>query len=155
SSGYTEHDLVPEGQVKRYKSQRAKVRAQEQVLEAFVATAKIEVARAQARDAARYMMAVRRVATQRVAPAKAASDEGLDPETLMPWGRYLSTPQKIEHPYLNAWFELMSAGGGSDKDAKRAAEDFQKLILDVIAEKTAIIAANEASRRDYKPDPGE
>src|SRR5262249_55077021 len=39
--------------------------------------------------------------------------------------------------------------------ARRIADEFQKLVLDVIAEKRAIFAANEASRRSYLPDPDE
>ena len=37
-------------------------------------------------------------------PAKVAEAAGLDPETFLRWGRYLSAPQKIEHPFLKPWF---------------------------------------------------
>src|SRR5439155_11467655 len=102
-------------------------------------------------------MAVRRVemAKPKLNPAKVAEEEKLDPETLVRWGRYLSAPQKIEHPFLRSWFTLMAAGGGSDEDARRLAAEFQRLVLDVIAEKSAITAANEQTRRGYQPSPGE
>ena len=50
---------------------------------------------------------------------------------------------------------MLAAGGGSDAEAKRIAEEFQKLVLDVIAEKTAVMAANDRAKKTYLPDPGE
>ena len=53
--------LAPEADVKRFRAQQAKVRAQEKTLEAFVAQAQIEVATQLAAQTARYLMAVRKV----------------------------------------------------------------------------------------------
>jgi hypothetical protein len=144
--------------VSRYQSQRAKVKAQEKAIEAFVARARIDVAKALAEQTSHYMMALRKVQLARLDPsevAKVAQEEKLDTETFMRWGRYLSAPRKIEHPFLKPWFAMMSTGGGSDEEARRLADEFQKLVLQVIAEKTAVIAANDNSRRNYKPDPDE
>ena len=122
-----------------------------------MAQTQIDVASRLAAQTARYLMSVRKVmlTTPRPDPGKAAEAAGLDPETFVRWGRYLSAPQKIEHPFLKPWFTLLAAGGGSDTEAKRLAEDFQKLVLDVIAEKIAIRAANERSAKSYLPDPDE
>jgi len=91
----------------------------------------IEVARNQAEQTARSMMAVRKVESASLDPAKVAEEEGLDTETFMKWGIYLSQPQKMEHPFLKQWLSR----GGSDEEAGRIAAEFQKLVLDVIAEK--------------------
>jgi cytochrome c553 len=157
SSGYSENSLAPESEVSRYKAQQAKVKAQENAIKEFMEQTAIDVARTLAGQTARFLMAVRRVeiARPKLNPAKVADEEKLDAETLVRWGRYLSAPQKIEHPFLKPWFALMASGGGSDQEARRVAEEFQSLVLDVIAEKTAIIAANERTRREYKPDPNE
>jgi hypothetical protein len=49
----------------------------------------------------------------------------------------------------------MAKGGGTDAEALKAAEDFRDLVLKVIPEKKAVIAANLEMTRDYKPDPNE
>ena len=157
SSGYAEYPLAPDGDVKRFRAQLAKVRAQEKALEQFVGQAQIEVATRLAGQTARYLLGVRKVmlSKPRPDPARVAEAAGLDPETFLRWGRYLSAPQKIEHPYLKPWFALLASGGGPDAEAKRVAEEFQKLVLEVIAEKVAIRAANERAAKSYIPDPNE
>ena len=157
SSGYSEYNLAPEAEVNRYKTQHAKVKAQEEAIKKFMEGTAIEVARSMAQQTSRFMMAVRRVqfASPRIDPAKVAEEEKLDVETLMRWGRYLSQPKKIEHPFLKTWFNLMAGGGGSDEEAARLAGEFQKLVLDVIEEKAALTAANEEARKTYVPDPSE
>ena len=102
-------------------------------------------------------MAFRKVqlANPRPNPAKVAEEEKLDAETLIRWGQYLIQPRKIEYPFLKPWFDLMASGGGSVEQAERLANEFQKLVLDVIAEKTALIASNDAARRSYTPGPNE
>jgi hypothetical protein len=84
-----------------------------------------------------------------------AEQENLDPDTFFRWIKYLSDPKKIEHPFLKPWFALIARGGGTDEEAQGAAEEFRKLVLDVIDERTALIAATEEQRRSYKPDPHE
>ncbi len=49
----------------------------------------------------------------------------------------------------------MAQGGGSDEDARRMAEEFRNLVLNVMDERTALIEATEQQRRDYNPDPHE
>ena len=49
----------------------------------------------------------------------------------------------------------MARGGGTDGEARKIAEDFRDLVLKVIPEKKAVLAANQAMVRDYKPDPNE
>jgi hypothetical protein len=152
SSGYAEYNLAPNDEVERYQVQRAKVKAQEYAIEQFVTQARIDVAKTLAADTARYMMAVRKVmtSTPRPNPAKVAQEENLDAETLLRWGRYLSAPQKMEHPFLKPWLSA-----ASETEALRLAREFQQLVLDVIAEKSAVIAANQRAVRDYQPDPNE
>jgi mono/diheme cytochrome c family protein len=157
SSGYSEFNLAPEVQVKRYKTQSAAVKAQEMATVEFMEQAKLDVAKALAGQTSRFLMAARRLQLAHPRPdvATLAGEEKLDAETLVRWLIYLSQPQRIEHPFLKPWFHLMESGGGSDEEALRIAADFQKLVLDVFAEKTALIAANEQRRRNYQPDPHE
>jgi cytochrome c553 len=157
SSGYAEIPLAPDPEVKRYRTQHAKVQAQEKALANYVAQTQVEVASRLAAQTAKYLMAFRKVVLSkpRPDPARVAEAEGLDSETFVRWGRYLSAPQKIEHPFLRPWLELLARGGGTDAEAKRTAEEFEKLVLDVIREKIAIRAANDRAAKSYLPDPDE
>src|SRR5262249_6284796 len=84
SSGYAEYPLVSEAEVKRFRTQQAKVRAQEKALEAFVSQSQVDVAARLGAQTSRYLMTVRKVmmTNPRPDPAKTAEAAGLDPETL-------------------------------------------------------------------------
>ena len=157
SSGYHEHNLAPDSEVSRYKQQLAKVKAQEKAVNDTVDQLRIEVARMLAGQIPQYLLAVRKLQFTRpiLDPRKVAEEEKLDADTLFRWIKYLSDPKKIEHPFLKPWFALIARGGGTGEEAQRIAEDFRKLVLDVIDERTALIAATEEQRRSYKPDPHE
>jgi cytochrome c553 len=157
SSGYYEHNLAPESQVTAYKAQLAKVKAQEQAVNDTVDQYRLQVARMLADEIPQYLMAIRKA--QLAQPAldvrKLIEAENLDADLFVRWVKYLSEPKKIEHPFLKPWFALMAQGGGSEEDARRIVDEFRKLVLDVIEERTALIAATEQQRHSYKPDPHE
>jgi hypothetical protein len=153
SSGYYEHNLAPESEVSLYKAQLAKVKAQEKAVDDAVDQLRLEVARRLADEIPQYLIALRKA--QLAQPAldvrKLIEEENLDADTFVRWAKYLSEPKKIEHPFLKPWFALMAQGGGSDEDARRVANDFRKLVLEVINERTALIATTEQLRHSYTP----
>ena len=157
SSGYSEYSLAPQSEIDRYKTRLSRVKDQEEAIKEFVEQANMEVTTTLARQTARFLIAFRKVqlANPRPNPANVAEDEKLDAEILIRWGRYLIQPRKIEYPFLKPWFDLMAGGGGSVEQAERLANEFQKLVLGVIAEKTALVASNDAARRSYTPAPNE
>ena len=77
----------------------------------------------------RYMMAGRRIllSKPKLDVAAVAAEEKLDPATLQRWVKYLGVKER-QHPYLRDWDALM-AHGGSDAEAQRLAEQFQKLVI--------------------------
>jgi mono/diheme cytochrome c family protein len=154
SSGYDEHNLAAESQVSLYKAQLAKVKAQEKAVDDAVEQLRLEVARKLADRIPQYLMALRKLqlANGGLDARKLIDEEKLDADTFVRWATYLSQPKKIEHPYLKPWLALMAQGGGSNEDARRVADDFRKLVLDIIDERTALIAATEQQRHSYKPD---
>ena len=85
---------------------------------------------------------------------KVAETAKLDPEIFRRWFQYLTVAEKL-HPYLKEWDALMANGGGTDAEARRISEEFRDMVLKVIPEKKAVIAANQEMVRDYKPDPNE
>ena len=157
SSGYHEHNLAPDAEVLRYKTQLAQVKAQETAVDEAVNQLRLEVARRLAGQIPQYFMAVRKLQLTRppLDPRQVVEEANLDPETFVRWARYLAEPKKIEYPFLKPWFALIAQGGGTDEEALRLAEEFRKLVLDVIAERTALLGANEQRRRHYQPDPHE
>ncbi|PWU10641.1 MAG: hypothetical protein C5B51_03925, partial [Terriglobia bacterium] len=156
SSGFWEYNLAPQNEVDAYQAQRKKVKAAETALEEYAQACALRVAETLARQIPDYMMAVRKVVLTdpKADLNKRAEAENLDPETFTRWFKYLTAVEKL-HPYLKGWDALMAKGGGNDIEARKIAEDFRDLVLKVIPEKNAVIAANQDMVRDYKPDPNE
>ena len=147
--------MAPEDQVAIGKAYQAKVAAKQVAVGEFMETSVIDVAEAQARQLARYMMAGRRIlqSKAKLDPAAVAAEEQLDSTTLKRWIKYLGVKER-EHPFLREWDALL-AHGGSDAEAQRLAEQFQKLVLEIIVEKREVDAANREMKKHYKPDPNE
>jgi hypothetical protein len=170
NSGFWEYNLAPEKEVEAYQAQRKKVRAAEDALEEYAQTSALRVAETLARQIPEYMMAVRKTVLSEAdlkARAdnnradnhgadlkKAAEAEKLDAEIFERWFKYLTAAEKL-HPYLKGWDALMAKGGGAGAEARKISEDFRDLVLKVIPEKKAVLAANQEMVRDYKPDPNE
>ena len=156
SSGFWEWNLAPDDQVARGKAYQAKVREAQNELTEFLETSVIDVAEALARDTSKYMMAGRkiRLSKTKLDPAAVAAEEKLDPETLRRWVKYLGATERM-HPYLRDWDKLMASGGGTDEEAGRLADEFQKVLLAIIAEKRAAEGSNRELKNHYKPDPNE
>ena len=156
NAGFWEYNLAPEKEVNSYQEQRKKVKAAENALQEFADNSAIRLAETLARQIPEYMMAVRKtvLSDPKADLDKVAEAEHLDPETFKRWFKYLTAAEKL-HPYLKGWDALMAKGGGADAEAKKQAEEFRDLVLKVIAEKMAVIKANQEMTRDYKPDPNE
>ena len=159
SSGYWEDNLAPEKEVQAYQDQRKKVKAAEASLEQYADQSALRVAETLAGEIPHYMMSVRKVAlanpkAQKADLEKVAETEKLDSETLQRWFKYLTATEKL-HPYLKGWDAMMAKGGGTDAEAQKFAEDFRDMVLKVIPERKAVIAANEEMTRNYKPDANE
>ena len=155
ASGYAEYNMAPDDQVARAKAFQEKLRAKQSAITDFMETSVIDVAETFARQTARYMLAGRRIlqSKPKLDPAAIAAEEKLDPMALQRWVKYLGAKER-QHPYLRDWDGLL-ARGGSDAEAQRLAEQFQKLVLTIIAEKRDVEAANRELKNHYKPDPNE
>jgi len=78
-----------------------------------------------------------------------AAAEKLDPEILERWVRYLGNSQR-DHPYLNAWNDLLKNGGPVDA-VKKVADEFQGTVLAIIDEKKSIDERNRVILEQNKP----
>ena len=139
--------LAPDARCQTLPTQHAKVKAAgEGASKHFVAQAQIDVATRLAAQTARYLMAARKVMRRQAKPDPAKRRPRLDPETYLA-GAATSPPAEDRASVSEAVVPLFAVGGGSEAEAQLAA-DFQKLLLDVIAEKTARSAANEERKRN-------
>ena len=73
--------------------------------------------------------------------ARVVDGEKLDFELFDRWLKFLAKPPKF-YPYLTKWQEMVKAGG-TEKEAKKLAEEFQTLLVDVMFEKKEIKDENE------------
>ena len=154
NSGYFEYNLAPPDKVDVYRNHWKQIKSQQAKIEAYVNDASLSVAETLAGQAAGYMMAGRiALFTPRPDLKKLASDMQLDALILERWVKYLAEPEKRQHPYLKAWDALMKSG--SEEAARLAANQFQALLLSVVAAKKVVLADNLERVKSYQPDPNE
>lgn len=141
STEYAEYPLVPESEVMAFKKQQKRLKSHEAALEEFIQTQATQLAEILARKTAQYLAGAWSVlGPQKMDLKKAAEEKGLDLETLERWVQYLEKPRK-EHPYLDRWNDLL-ARGGSAEEARKAAEEFQDVVLATLAEKKEVDEEN-------------
>jgi len=73
--------------------------------------------------------------------ARVVDDQKLDYELFDRWLKFLAKPPKF-YPYLTKWQEMVKAGG-SAKEAKALADEFQALLLDVMFERKEVNDEND------------
>ena len=81
--------------------------------------------------------------------AKVADDEKLDYELFDRWLKFLAKPPKF-YPYLTKWQEMVKSGGTED-EAKKLADEFQALLLDVMFERKEINDENDIIKAKALP----
>ncbi|MBK5291646.1 MAG: PSD1 domain-containing protein [Acidobacteriia bacterium] len=125
SSAYKEYPLVPPDQADAWKKQEETVKAAEKSLHQFLDAQAARLSANFSTQIAAYMTAT-------VEPRRSGK---LNPKVLDRWKKYLAKPEEF-HPYLESWFQ----GNHTTEEAER----FQRLILDIVAEKKII---DEENRR--------
>jgi hypothetical protein len=141
---YKSYPTVPREEVERLEKQEKKVKDLEKNIEEFLKRQSDELAEIMARQTSRYMQA-----SWEILSAHESSEEGksariraaaeardLDQETLTRCVRYLGRPQE-EHPYLLPWRDLRERADTTESEVRKVADDYQDLILSILAEKKA------------------
>jgi hypothetical protein len=154
---YAEYPLVSEDIVAEFKKQQRRIKEQEAAIREFTQTQSTQLAELLARKTSKYMVAAWRVLGPPKSELGKAAEEGkLDQEILERWLKYLGTPQK-NHPYLHSWNGLLASNGTVEK-AKKVAEEFQDLVLAIIAEQKELDEKNlpiikaQAKRKEKAAD---
>ena len=73
--------------------------------------------------------------------AEAAAEEKVDPEMLERWIKFLAKPPK-HYPYLKDW-QAMVKSGGTLEQAQFLADNFQNLVLSVLADAKKLKEEND------------
>lgn len=124
STAYKEYPLVSETAVEDWKRRKKDKDEADKKRNEFVDEQQKRLGEEFAQSIARYMMAT--------TDAKLA--KGLQPKVLERWKKYLAKPEEF-HPYLEKWF--------AGQKTQQTADEFQALILSIVAEKKALDAENK------------
>jgi mono/diheme cytochrome c family protein len=119
----TQVPLAPKDQVDAYNAAKAKADAKQKEIADFVAEQATGLSRILAGQASAYMLA---------ASGVTPIPESLDKEAVDKWKKYLASPDK-DYPFLKAWF-----AAPAPEAKKKAAAEFQSLLLAVDAEKAQV-----------------
>jgi len=149
STSYTEYPLAPEPQVKAYKEHQKKIKDAEDAIKNYLTGQSSQLGEILAHKISRYVAAAWKVlGPLKAGLGQAAYQENLDCDLLERWTAYLSRPHK-DYPYLKDWHSLFSRGG-SYEEAKKTGEEFQQVVLSIIAEKKEIDAENDLRLAPFK-----
>src|SRR5882672_5672258 len=139
---YKEYPLVPKSVVAEYDEQDKKIEKKEKLLDEFLRTESTQLGETLALQASKYMVAAWKVTGEpKEEIPKVVDAEKLDYELFDRWLRFLAKPPRF-YPYLTNWREMVKAGG-SAAQAKKLADEFQTLLLDVMFDKKEIKEEND------------
>jgi cytochrome c553 len=117
-----ESPLAPKDQVESYQAAKTQADTKKKELDDFTQAQAAGLADILSRKTAAYMLDV----------AGESPDITLDAEVRGKWKKYLASPEK-DHPFLTAWFAAKTS-----QDRRKAADDFQALLLQVSAERKVV-----------------
>ncbi|MGH9426287.1 MAG: DUF1549 and DUF1553 domain-containing protein, partial [Terriglobia bacterium] len=148
---YQEVPLAPPSVVAEYKAHQKRIKDQETAIKQFLGAQSSELGEILAHQTSNYLGAAwRMLGPERVDLQKVANEANLDEETLQKWAKYLGTPQK-DHPYLKTWNELLARKGPAE-EAARFADEFQSLVLGILAEKKEVDEDNKILMAQANPE---
>jgi mono/diheme cytochrome c family protein len=147
---YHEYPLAPKSVVEEYGAQEKKIKAKEKLLNEFMETETRQLSETLALQSAKYMRAAWFVLGEpKEDVARIAAREKLDYELFDRWVKFLGKPP-LFYKFLGKWQEMVKAGG-TEEEAKKLADDFQALLLEVMFEAREIKAENDIIKAKALP----
>ena len=130
-----EFPLAPDDAVAAYKKHKKKIDDLSEAIDDFIQKQSIDLGEILATKTSSYMLAAWKV----LSGMKPDPDDKLDREIVERWARYLKDPNR-EHPYLKPWDGLLARGPGKVtlNEVKKLADEFQRFVVPIFAEKKAI-----------------
>ncbi len=142
NSPYHEYPLAPKAEVDEWKALDKRVEQKEKLLQKFLQTESRQLAETLAFSASRYMQSAWKVTGEpKKDMARIVNEDKLDFELFERWIRFLAKPPKF-YPYLKDWQAMIKEGGTAAR-AKKIADQFQKLLLEVMFDKKDVDEENE------------
>jgi hypothetical protein len=142
STTYREYPQVPQSIVDRYTNLEKKLKNKEKLIGEFLQNEGKQLSEVLTLQASKYMQAVWRVTGE---PKEDINDviekNKLDYELMQRWIRFLARPPRY-YPYLKDWQEMIQKGGTAAQ-AKKLADDFQTLLMDVLFERKDLKEQND------------
>ena len=139
---YKEYPLAPKSVVDEYKDQEKKIEKKQKLLREFMETESTQLSQTLALQASTYMVAAWKVTGEPKADLRTVVDDNkLDYELFERWVAFLAKPPKF-YPYLTTWQEMIRRGGTAD-EAKKLADEFQAVLLDVMFQRKEIKEEND------------
>lgn len=142
STTYHEYPQVPKSISSEYDAAEKKIKAKEKLLGEISQTESAGLAETLTLHIAKYMQAVWRVTGEpKDKLAKVVEEEKLDYELLDRFVRFLGKPTTF-YPFLEKWQAMIKRGGTKD-EAKKLAEEFQALVIEIMFERREMKEENE------------
>ena len=142
NTSYHEYPLAPRSIVEEYTLQDKQIEKKEKLLEEFTRIESTQLGQTLALQASKYMAAAWKVLGEpKEDVARVVDAEKFDYELFDRWLKFLAKPPRF-YPYLGKWQEMIKAGG-SAAEAKKLAEEFQALLLEVMFDRNEIKEEND------------
>ncbi|MBA3298120.1 MAG: DUF1549 domain-containing protein, partial [Acidobacteria bacterium] len=150
NTSYTEYPMAPASVVDEYKTLEKKIKDKQKLLDEFSSVESRQLSETLALQASKYMRAAWKVLGEpKEDVANVAAREKLDYELFDRWVKFLVKPPKF-YPNLSRW-QAMVKEGGSDDEAKKLADEFQTVLLEVMFEQLEIKEENDIIRAKALP----
>jgi cytochrome c553 len=147
---YHEYPLAPKAEVEQFKALEKKIEQKQKLLNEFLDTESRQLGETLALQTSKYLQAAWRVTGEPKDPVgRVVDQEKLDYELFDRWIAFLAKPPRF-YPYLKDWQEMIKRGGTAE-EARKLADAFQTLLLDVMFTKKEIDEENEIIRAKALP----
>ncbi len=141
-TSYHEYPQVPKSIVDAFELQDKQIEKKEKLLGEFTKIESTQLGETLALQSSKYMTAAWRVLGEpKDEIAKVVDREKLDYELFDRWLKFLAKPPRF-YPHLTAWQDMIK-GGGSAAEAKKLADEFQALLLDVMFDRKELKEEND------------
>jgi hypothetical protein len=139
---YHEYPLAPKSVVDDYTAEEKKIEKKQDLLDEYLQNESQQLAETLVFQTSKYMQAAWKVTGEPKADKNRTVESAkLDYELFDRWIRFLAKPP-VFYPFLTAWQDLVKRGGTPD-EAKRLADDFQQLLINVVLERKDIKDEND------------
>ncbi len=150
NTAYHEYPLAPQSEVDEFKALEKKIEQKQKLLNEFLEVESRQLGETLALHTSKYLQAAWKVTGEPKDPVwRVADQEKLDYELFDRWIAFLAKPPRF-YPYLKEWQEMIKRGGTAT-EAKKLADAFQALLLDVMFAKKEIDEENEIIRAKALP----